>query len=75
MNMTTATVTTATSLPEPNTTTPFAPILPSKEKCNYYIVSNSSSGFQWLDFGNPYGGIPQNLLINAVRCMYFNQNL
>ena len=46
------------------TTTPYAPILPSNDKCNYYIVNQTS--IAWLDFGNPYGGIPQNLLINSV---------
>ena len=49
----------------PNTTTsPYAPVLPSNDKCNYYIVNQTS--IAWLDFGNPYGGIPQNLLINSV---------
>ena len=49
----------------PNTTTiPYGPILPSNDKCNYYIVNQTS--IAWLDFGNPYGGIPQNLLINSV---------
>ena len=47
-----------------NTTTPWAPVFPSQDKCNYYIVNQTS--FHWLDFGNPYGGIPQNLLLNAV---------
>jgi len=55
---------TTTPLP-PNTTTsiPSAPILPDPHKCNYYIVQNKT---EFLDFGNPYGGIPQNLLINVV---------
>ena len=58
MNSTTTTIV-------PNTTTsPYAPVLPSNDKCNYYIVNQTS--IAWLDFGNPYGGIPQNLLINSV---------
>ena len=57
--------TTTTSTIAPNTTTsPYAPVLPSNDKCNYYIVNQTS--IAWLDFGNPYGGIPQNLLINSV---------
>ena len=64
--ITSTTTTTTTSAPQSaNTTTvPNADILPSIEKCNYYIVNQTN--FDWLDFGNPYGGIPQNLLINAV---------
>ena len=51
--------------PNPNTTTgPYVPVFPSSDRCNYYIVNQTS--YHWLDFGNPYGGIPQNLLINAV---------
>ena len=52
------------SPPVPNTTRPYGPIIPSNDKCNYYIVNQTS--IAWLDFGNPYGGIPQNLLINSV---------
>ena len=55
------TTTSTTALP---TTTSWAPVNPPLNKCNYYIVNQSSVEF--LDFGNPYGGIPQNLLINAV---------
>ena len=56
---------TTTTPSVPNTTTiPYGPILPSNDKCNYYIVNQTS--IAWLDFGNPYGGIPQNLLINSV---------
>ena len=58
------TVTTAAPLTTVNTTTPWAPVFPSQDKCNYYIVNQTS--YHWLDFGNPYGGIPQNLLLNAV---------
>ena len=54
----------STIAPNTTTTTPYAPILPSNDKCNYYIVNQTS--IAWLDFGNPYGGIPQNLLINSV---------
>ena len=58
-------ITTTTSPSVPNTTTiPYGPIFPSNDKCNYYIVNQTS--IAWLDFGNPYGGIPQNLLINSV---------
>ena len=56
--------TSTTIAPNTTTTTPYAPILPSNDKCNYYIVNQTS--IAWLDFGNPYGGIPQNLLINSV---------
>ena len=45
------------------TTTEFTPILPDIDKCNYYIVKNQT---EFLKFGNPYGGIPQNLLINVI---------
>ena len=55
---------TSTTIVPNTTTTPYAPILPSNDKCNYYIVNQTS--IAWLDFGNPYGGIPQNLLINSV---------
>ena len=58
------TVTTGSPLTTENTTTPWAPVFPSQDKCNYYIVNQTS--YHWLDFGNPYGGIPQNLLLNAV---------
>ena len=58
------TVTTGAPLTTENTTTPWAPVFPSQDKCNYYIVNQTS--VHWLDFGNPYGGIPQNLLLNAV---------
>ena len=60
----TTTPITTTTEPIPNTTIPIGPIFPSIDKCNYYIVNATS--VKWLDFGNPYGGIPQNLLINAV---------
>ena len=65
-NIPMSTMVTTTDPPTPNTTTdtPWKPVFPSVEKCNYYIVNQTS--YDWLDFGNPYGGIPQNLLINAV---------
>jgi len=59
---TTPITTTTTTEPIPNTTIPIGPIF--IDKCNYYIVNATS--VKWLDFGNPYGGIPQNLLINAI---------
>ena len=64
-----ATVTTGSPLTTENTTTPWAPVFPSQDKCNYYIVNQTS--YHWLDFGNPYGGIPQNLLLNAVSLSEF----
>eukprot|EP00092_Neocalanus_flemingeri_P037163 GFUD01040453.1.p1 GENE.GFUD01040453.1~~GFUD01040453.1.p1 ORF type:complete len:810 (+),score=66.89 GFUD01040453.1:227-2656(+) len=59
-------LTTLTTPPPPveNTTIPMTPIFPDSSKCNYYIVNQTS--IEFLKFGNPYGGIPQNLLINAV---------
>ena len=45
------------------TTTDWAPVFPDADKCNYYIVKNRT---EFLKFGNPYGGIPQNLLINVI---------
>ena len=63
------TMTTAAPLTTVNTTTPWAPVFPSQDKCNYYIVNQTS--YHWLDFGNPYGGIPQNLLLNAVSFSEF----
>ena len=63
------TMTTAEPLTTVNTTTPWAPVFPSQDKCNYYIVNQTS--YHWLDFGNPYGGIPQNLLLNAVSFTEF----
>merc|ERR1719150_3312985 len=42
-----------------------APIQPDPHKCNYYINKNTNET-QFLDLGNPYGGLPQNLLINCV---------
>lgn len=64
------TVTTGAPLTtEEDTTTPWAPVFPSSQKCNYYIVNQTTP--HWLDFGNPYGGIPQNLLLNAVS---FSEN-
>ena len=46
-----------------NSTIPSAPILPDPHKCNYYIVKNQT---EFIIFNNPYGGIPQNLLIKFV---------
>lgn len=70
MMMESADITTTTSPSVPNTTTiPYGPIFPSNDKCNYYIVNQTS--IAWLDFGNPYGGIPQNLLINSVSISPF----
>ena len=64
------TVTTGAPLTtEEDTTTPWAPVFPPSQKCNYYIVNQTTP--HWLDFGNPYGGIPQNLLLNAVS---FSEN-
>ena len=56
----------STTFPEPETTIiPDAPILPDPHKCNYYINKNTNET-QFLDLGNPYGGLPQNLLINCI---------
>ena len=66
------TMTTAAPLTTVNTTTPWAPVFPSQDKCNYYIVNQTS--YHWLDFGNPYGGIPQNLLLNAGSFSKFPVN-
>jgi len=52
-----------THIPVPNSSIPSVPILPDPHKCNYYIVRNQT---EFIDFGNPYGGIPQNLLINVI---------
>ena len=53
--------------PVDNTTTiPFTPLFPNREKCNYYIVNQTENQIEFLKFGNPYGGIPQNLLINVI---------
>ena len=51
--------------PLPNTTTsPYIPLEPDPHKCNYYI--DSSNQTEYFNFSNPYGGIPQNLLINVI---------
>ena len=36
------TMTTAEPLTTVNTTTPWAPVFPSQDKCNYYIVNQTS---------------------------------
>ena len=50
--------TTTTFSPEPEPAP--APIQPDPHKCNYYINKNTNET-QFLDLGNPYGGLPQNL--------------
>jgi len=67
--------TTTTTPPITSTTTPpitthplttpndSVPILPDMTKCNYYIIKNQT---EYFSFSNPYGGIPQNLLVNFI---------
>jgi hypothetical protein len=47
-----------------NGTVPSTPIEPSINKCNYFI--NSANQTVVFEFANPFGGIPQNLAINAI---------
>jgi len=47
----------------PDSNSSWAPVLPDPGKCNYFIVNGRT---EIIKFGNPYGGIPQNLLINIV---------
>merc|ERR1719334_2336686 len=45
------------------TTIPSTPIAPDPHKCNYYLLNNQT---EFINFGNRYGGVPQNLFINVV---------
>lgn len=51
-----------------NHTVPFTPIYPDPEKCNYYILNHNTT--EYFQFSNPYGGIPQNLLINVSGWLF-----
>lgn len=55
---------TTSPIPPSTTTTPWDPIMPDPHKCNYYIDSRNQT--EYFNFSNPYGGIPQNLLINFI---------
>ena len=59
---------TTTPPPEPRTTS-MAPIAPDIHKCNYYIRKDTNET-EFLNLGNPYGGLPQNLLINFVGWLF-----
>jgi len=48
----------------PPTNSSWSPDFPDPEKCNYYILNHNTT--EYFQFSNPYGGIPQNLLINFI---------
>ena len=45
------------------TSKPWTPVEPPKNKCDYFVKNETVIIF---DFGNQYGGIPQNLVLNLV---------
>jgi hypothetical protein len=51
--------TSSTLAPDPveNSTTPWSPVYPDPEKCNYFISNKNTT--EYFRFSNPYGGIPQ----------------
>jgi hypothetical protein len=59
-NTTSSPLTTSSTLaPDPveNSTTPWSPVYPDPEKCNYFISNKNTT--EYFRFSNPYGGIPQ----------------
>jgi hypothetical protein len=65
---TAAMITTSTVVPEPveNSTTPWSPVYPDPEKCNYFISNKNTT--EYFRFSNPYGGIPQ--VLHLFRSYY-----
>ena len=41
-------------------------INPADLRCNYFIKNDTSGNATFIPIANPFGGIPQNLLINLV---------
>jgi len=66
-NTTSSPLTTSSTLaPDPveNSTTPWSPVYPDPEKCNYFISNKNTT--EYFRFSNPYGGIPQVVIATFV---------